>query len=48
MSNLQNIQDVSIRKVRASDSVMPTWQLVLKRELMDLWIGGRDFNLLLI
>jgi ABC-2 type transport system permease protein len=48
MSNLQNVQDVSIPKVRASDSVVPTWQLVLKRELMDLWIGGRAFNLLLI
>jgi hypothetical protein len=48
MSNLQNIQDVSIRKVRASDSVVPTWQLILKSELMDLWIGGKAFNLLLI
>jgi ABC-2 type transport system permease protein len=48
MSNLQNIQDVSLPKVRASDSVVPTWKLVLKRELTDLWIGGRAFNLLLI
>ena len=48
MSNLQNIQDVSLPKVRASDSVLPTWKLLLKRELTDLWIGGRAFNLLLI
>jgi ABC-type transport system involved in cytochrome c biogenesis permease component len=48
MSNLQNIQDVSIPKVRASESVVATWRLVLKRELMDLWIGGKAFNLLLI
>ena len=48
MSNLQNVQDVSLPKIRASESVLPTWKLVLKRELTDLWIGGRAFNLLLI
>ena len=48
MSNLQNIQDVSLPKVQATDSVLPTWKLVLKRELTDLWIGGRAFTLLLI
>jgi hypothetical protein len=48
MSNLQNIQDVSIPKLRASESVVATWRLLLKRELMDLWIGGKAFNLLLI
>ena len=48
MSNLQSVQNVSIPKVRASDSAVPTWKLVLKRELTDLWIGGRAFNLLLI
>ena len=48
MSNLQNIQNVSLPKVRASDSVLPTWKLVLKRELTDLWIGGKAFNLLLV
>lgn len=47
-SNLQNIQDASLPTVRTSDSVQPTWKLVLKRELTDLWIGGRAFNLLLI
>ncbi len=48
MSNLQKVQNVSIPKVKASDSVVPTWRLVLKRELTDLWIGGKAFNLLLI
>ena len=48
MSNLQNIQDVSLPKVRSSDSVMPAWKLLLKRELTDLWIGGKAFNLLLL
>lgn len=48
MSNLQNVRNVSIPKVRTSDSVVPTWKLVLKRELTDLWIGGRAFNLLLL
>ena len=48
MSNLQNIQDVSLPKARAADSVLPSWKLVLKRELTDLWIGGKAFNLLLI
>jgi ABC-2 type transport system permease protein len=48
MSNLQNVQDVSIRKARISNAVVPTWQLVLKRELTDLWIGGKAFNLLLL
>ena len=48
MSNLQNIQNVSIPKVGASDVVVPTWKLVLKRELTDLWIGGKAFNLLLV
>jgi hypothetical protein len=48
MSNLQNIQNVPMPKVRASEAVMPTWRLVLQRELTDLWIGGKAFNLLLI
>ena len=48
MSNLQNIQDVSLPKARAADSVLPTWKLVLRRELTDLWIGGKAFNLLLV
>jgi ABC-2 type transport system permease protein len=48
MSQIQNVQDVSIRKVRTANIVVATWKLVLKRELMDLWIGGKAFNLLLI
>jgi hypothetical protein len=48
MSNLQKVQHVTVPKVRASDSVVPTWKLLLKRELTDLWIGGRAFNLLLV
>jgi ABC-2 type transport system permease protein len=48
MSNLQKVQNVSIPKVNASEVVVPTWRLVLKRELTDLWIGGKAFNLLLL
>lgn len=48
MSNLQNVQDVSLPKTRFSNLVVSTWKLVLKRELTDLWIGGKAFNLLLI
>jgi len=48
MSNLQSVQNVSLPKVRASDSAVQTWKLVLKRELTDLWIGGRALTLLLI
>src|SRR5688572_3999149 len=48
MSNVQKVQNVAIPKVRASDSAVPTWKLVLKRELTDLWIGGKAFNLLLL
>ena len=48
MSNLQNIQDLSLPKARAANSVLPTWKLVLRRELTDLWIGGKAFNLLLV
>jgi ABC-2 type transport system permease protein len=47
MSSVQNVQNAAIPKVRVSDSVVPTWKLVLKRELSDLWIGGRAFNLLI-
>jgi ABC-type transport system involved in multi-copper enzyme maturation permease subunit len=48
MSNVQKVQNVSIPKVRAADLVVPVWKLVLKRELTDLWIGGKAFNLLLL
>jgi ABC-2 type transport system permease protein len=48
MSNLQNVQNVSIPKVKSSEPVLPAWRLVLNRELMDLWVGGKAFTLLLI
>jgi hypothetical protein len=48
MSSIQKVQTVAIPKVRASDSVVPTWKLLLKRELTDLWITGKAFNLLLL
>ncbi|MEW6403682.1 MAG: ABC transporter permease subunit [Chloroflexota bacterium] len=34
-----------VQKTRASE---PVWRLVFKRELIDLWIGGKAFNLILI
>jgi ABC-2 family transporter len=48
MSSLPNIQNVSLPKVRTSRSARPAWQLVLKRELADLWIGGKALPLILI
>jgi ABC-type multidrug transport system permease subunit len=48
MSNLQNIQNVSINKVRTSTLALPAWRLVFKRELADLWISGKALPLILI
>jgi ABC-2 type transport system permease protein len=48
MSNVQNVQNVAMPKLRATDSVVPGWKLVLKRELTDLWVSGKAFNLLLL
>ena len=48
MSSVQNVQNVAIPKVRAPDSVVPIWKLVLKRELTDLWVSGKALNLLLL
>ena len=48
MSEIQNIQKVSVSKMRVSEKVSPAWWLVFKRELADLWIGGKAFNLILI
>ena len=48
MSSIPNIQNVSINKARASNSVLPAWRLVFKRELADLWIGGKALPLILI
>ena len=46
MSNTQNVQHVS--KIRVSEKASPTWMLVLKYELTNLWIGGKAFNLMFI
>ena len=35
-------------KVEPSGSASPIWWLVLKRELAELWIGGRALNLLIL
>jgi ABC-2 type transport system permease protein len=48
MSNLQNIQTVSVGKLKASHFARPAWWLVLRMELTDLWIGGKALTLLLI
>ena len=48
MNSFQKEQNISIPKMVTSDSVVPTWKLVLKRELTDLWIGGKAFNLLFL
>lgn len=48
MSNLQNIRNVSISRVRTLESPQPAWILVLKKELADLWIGGKGLVLILV
>jgi ABC-2 type transport system permease protein len=48
MSNIQNLQKVSMSKLKVSEKAAPAWWLVFKRELTDLWIGGKAFNLILI
>ncbi|HSB01573.1 MAG TPA: ABC transporter permease subunit [Anaerolineales bacterium] len=48
MSDIQNIQKVSVHKIKVSEKALPTWWLVFRRELTDLWIGGKAFNLVLI
>ena len=48
MSSIPNTQNVSINKVGASASGLPAWRLVFKRELTDLWIGGKALPLILI
>jgi len=45
MSTLQN---ASLSKIKVSASSSPAWWLVFKREMADLWIGGKAFNLMLI
>lgn len=41
-------QKVSVDKIKVSEKASPTWWLVFRRELIDLWIGGKAFNLVLI
>ena len=48
MSDIQNVQKVSVSKIKVSEKASPTWWLVFRRELVDLWIGGKAFNLVLI
>jgi ABC-2 type transport system permease protein len=48
MSNVQSVQKVSVNKIKVSEKATPTWWLVFRRELTDLWIGGKAFNLVLI
>ena len=48
MSNLQNIQNVPIGRVRALEFPQPAWKVVLKKELADLWIGGKGLVLILV
>jgi VIT1/CCC1 family predicted Fe2+/Mn2+ transporter len=48
MSSLPTIQNVSLPRVRTLSSARPAWRLVLRRELADLWIGGKALTLILI
>lgn len=48
MSNVQNVQNVSVSKITAAGRARPVWWLIFKREIADLWIGGRGLNLMLI
>ena len=48
MNTTQNMEHVAVGKVKASGRVLPAWWLVFKREMTDLWIGGKAFNLILI
>ena len=48
MSNLQNIRNVTIRRVKALESPQPAWKVVLKKELADLWIGGKGLILIMV
>ncbi|HEX6269892.1 MAG TPA: ABC transporter permease subunit, partial [Anaerolineales bacterium] len=48
MTDVQDIQKVSVSKIKVSDSASPAWWLVFKSELADLWIGGKALNLMLI
>ena len=45
MSSMQTTKD---SRVATSGRALPAWWLVFKRELTDLWIGGKGLNLILI
>lgn len=48
MSSVQNLPNMSVSAIKVSEKTSPTWRLVLRTELADLWIGGKVFSLLLI
>jgi ABC-2 type transport system permease protein len=41
-------QNILVSQVDAPGAVRPAWWLIFKRELADLWIGGKAFYLILI
>lgn len=41
-------QNLSTTHIEPSGNALPAWWLVFVRELADLWIGGKAFNLILI
>jgi len=45
---MNNIQTISSSKVKTTGSGLPAWWLVFKREMSELWVGGKAFNLMLI
>ena len=48
MNTTHNMENVAVSQVKASGQALPAWWLVFKREMTDLWIGGKAFNLILI
>jgi len=48
MIDVQSVQKMSVHRIKVSEKASPTWWLVFRRELTDLWIGGKAFNLMLI
>jgi ABC-2 type transport system permease protein len=48
MSNLLGLPKNPVKEMDASNKVLPVWWLVFKREMEDLWIGGKALILMLI
>ena len=48
MSISQNVNDGLVGPSEASGGKASVWQLVLKSELTELWLGGRVLNLLIL